>query len=157
MEPYFNDYLDRLSLMHAELNAALQGLPQAALDWTPAPGANSLAVLVVHTAGAERYLIGDCVLGEPSGRDREAEFRLRDLPAEALEQRLDDSLAYIQQVLAGLTLQDLTALRPWPRQHRQVTVGWLLSHLLAHTAIHAGHAQVTRQWWEQTFPAQASP
>lgn len=148
MQPYFADYLDRLSFMHAELLAALEDLPQAALDWVPAPGANSLAALVVHTAGAEHYLIGDCVAGEPSDRDRDAEFRAAGLSAEALRQRLDDSLAYIRQVLKRLTLDDLAALRPWPRLNAQVTVGWLLAHLLAHTAIHAGHAQVTRQWWQ---------
>jgi hypothetical protein len=99
------------------------------------------------------YDIVYCVAGEPSGRDREAEFRAADLPGEALKQRLDESLAYIAQVLEGLSLEDLAALRPWKRENRQVTVGWLLSHLLAHTAIHAGHAQVTRQWWDRSVEA----
>jgi uncharacterized damage-inducible protein DinB len=150
MDRFFIDYLNRLQQMHNELRATLEGLSQVALDWTPAEGANSLAVIVFHTAGAERYLIGDCVAGEPSGRDREAEFRTGGLNADALQARLDASLSYAGQVLERLTLNDLETLRPWPRDNSQVTVGWLLAHLLSHTAIHAGHAQVTRQWWEQS-------
>jgi uncharacterized damage-inducible protein DinB len=150
MHPFYADYLNRLQLMHSELRTALEGLPLTALDWKPAAEANSIAVLAVHVAGAERYLIGDCVAGEPSGRDREAEFRASSLPAEDLQRRLDASLSYISQVLGRLTLEDLETLRLWSRENRQVTVGWLLAHLLAHTAIHAGHAQVTRQIWEQS-------
>jgi hypothetical protein len=150
MDRFFIDYLNRLQQMHNELRATLEGLSQVALDWTPAEGANSLAIIAFHTAGAERYLIGDCVAGEPSGRDREAEFRTGGLNAGALQARLDASLSYAGQVLERLTLNDLETLRPWPRDNSQVTVGWLLAHLLSHTAIHAGHAQVTRQWWEQS-------
>jgi uncharacterized damage-inducible protein DinB len=120
------------------------------LDWVPAEGVNSLAILAVHTAGAERYLIGDCVAGEPTGRDREAEFRAGSLSAEDLLEKLDASLSYASQVLERLTLDDLEAPRLWSRDNIQVTVGWLLAHLLSHTAIHAGHAQVTRQWWENS-------
>lgn len=150
MDRFYTDYLNRLQHMHTELRSALEGLPQSALDWIPAPGANSLAALAVHIAGAERYLISDCVAGEPTGRDRDAEFRASGLPVEALLEKLDASLATVGQVLERLSLDDLNAARPWPRENSQVTVGWLLAHLLSHTAIHVGHAQVTRQWWEQS-------
>jgi uncharacterized damage-inducible protein DinB len=151
MQPFFADYLNRLGLMHTELGAALEGLPQAALDWVPAEGANSLAAIAVHTAGAERYWIGDCIAGEPSGRDREAEFRAGGLPAETLVERLDASLSFVSRVLDGLSLEDLHDLRTL-RDGSLKTVGWVLAHVLAHTAIHAGHAQATRQWWEKSFP-----
>jgi uncharacterized damage-inducible protein DinB len=149
METFFADYLNRLEAMHAELQTALAGLPQAALDWTPADGVNSLAVLASHIVGAERFLIGDCIAVEPTGRDREAEFRSTGLTADDLLAKLDDSLAYTRRVLDKLALEDLEGERFW-RDNRRVTVGWLLAHLLSHTATHAGHAQVTRQWWEQT-------
>lgn len=150
MDRFYTDYFNRLQRMHADLRDALEGLPPSALDWVPASGANSLVALAIHTAGAERYLIGDCVAGQPSGRDREAEFRASGLPVEALLEKLDASLTAVGQVLERLSLDDLETLRPWPRENSQVTVGWLLAHLLSHTAIHVGHAQVTRQWWEQS-------
>jgi uncharacterized damage-inducible protein DinB len=149
MEAFFDDYLKRLQLMHSELNATLASLPQPALDWTPTEDANSLAAIAVHAAGAERYWVGDLVAGEPSGRDRESEFRTFGLSAEALQERLDASLTYVQQVLEGLTLDDLNDWRTL-RDGSHKTVGWILAHVLSHTALHAGHAQVTRQWWEQS-------
>jgi uncharacterized damage-inducible protein DinB len=148
MQDYFGDYINRLQLMHNELRSALSGLPLPALDWIPGEAANSLAAIAVHTAGAERYWIGDLIAGEPSGRDREAEFRTFGLSAEALQERLDASLAYVQQVLEGLALDDLNDWRTL-RDGSHKTVGWILAHVLSHTALHAGHAQVTRQWWEQ--------
>ncbi len=65
---------------------------QEAIDELPAECAglgagtfemNSLSVLVHHTTGAERYWAGDVVNGEPSFRDREAEFRVKGLDAAA--------------------------------------------------------------------------
>jgi uncharacterized damage-inducible protein DinB len=147
MERFYTDYLDRLQDLHAQLLRTLEGLPQAALDWSPAEGANSLAIIVYHTAGSERFWIGDNLAGEPSGRDRDAEFRLSGLAASELQARLDACLSYVQQVLGRLSLDDLATLRTLS-DGRQITVAWILAHVLAHTAIHAGHAQVTRQWWE---------
>jgi DinB superfamily len=148
MERYYADYLDKLQAMHAELHQALEGLAQPALDWAPAEGVNSLAVLAIHTVGAERFLMGDCIAREPTRRDREAEFHSAGLPADVLLAKLEDSLAYAKQVLDQLTLADLEGDRIW--RDKRVSVGWLLEHLLSHTAIHAGHAQVTRQWWDLT-------
>ena len=149
MERFFADFLNKLQAMHVELITALEELSQPALDWTPAKGANSLAVIAFHTAGSERFWIGDCIAGEPSGRDREAEFRIGSLGAAALKERLDLSLAYVGGVLERLTLDDLQSMRTL-NDGRQVAVGWILAHVLSHTATHVGHAQVTRQWWEQS-------
>ena len=152
MEPFFADYLDRLESLHNDLKGALAGMPDDGLDWAPQAGMNSLCVLVVHVAGAGRYWIGDVVAGEPSGRDRQAEFRAREIAAGALAERLDSSLAYVRGVVQGLKLNDLDKKRISPRDGREFAVGWALAHVLAHTAIHAGHAQVTRQLWEQIGP-----
>ncbi|HVO68895.1 MAG TPA: DUF664 domain-containing protein, partial [Aggregatilineaceae bacterium] len=113
------------------------------------PNMNSLAVLATHVAGAERYWIGDVIAGEPSGRDRRAEFRASRLDTDTLKTRLAGSLAYVRGVLERLVLQDLEAIRTSPRDERQITVAWCLAHTLAHTATHMGHIQLTRQMWEQ--------
>jgi uncharacterized damage-inducible protein DinB len=148
MLPFYKDFLDRMGDLHREIAHALDGLPAAALDWSPGPEMNSIGVLVVHLTGAERYWIGDVALQAPSGRDRDAEFRVRELDAAALEQRLADSLAYAARALDQLTLADLEATRPSPRDGRQFTVAWALLHALEHTAIHLGHIQIMRQMWE---------
>jgi uncharacterized damage-inducible protein DinB len=147
MQPFFETYLERLETLHMEIEAALEGLPQAGLDWAPGPQANSIAVLIVHLAGAERFWIGDVVMGDPSNRQRETEFTVRGLTAEALKYRLSDSRAYIRNQLAALTLRDLDEPRTLPNDTPEVSAGWALLHVLEHTALHAGQIQLTRQYW----------
>ena len=149
MQPLFESYLDRLQELHDDILQAISRLPQAALDWVPGPGMNSLSVLVVHVTGAERYWVGDVVARDPSDRDRAVEFRVQGLDAATLEKRLGDTLDHTRGVLEELTLQDLETVRVSPRDGREFTVAWALAHALEHTAVHAGHAQITRQLWEQ--------
>lgn len=148
MERAFADYLNRLQNLHAEIDKAIGGLPVKALDWAPTADMNSLAVLVVHLAGAERYWIGDVIAQDPSGRNREAEFRTQGLTVEQLKQRLNDADAFARTVLESLKLADLEAERLSTRDNRQYSVAYALSHVLAHTALHVGHAQIMRQLWD---------
>jgi hypothetical protein len=154
VEPFFAEYLKILETLHSEIVQALDGLPPEAVNWAPLEGANSFAVLAVHTAGAERYWIGDVAMREPSDRDRDAEFRTTGITAEAALGPLQSSLLYAQNAVPRLTLADLNAARTAPRDGRQVAVAWALLHALEHTAMHAGHAQLTRQLWEAQNPPQ---
>lgn len=149
MVPFFADCLARLATMHAEMEKAIAGLPTEALDWSPGPEMNSIAVLVVHTAGAERYWIGDIIGQDPSGRVRAQEFATRGLAEAALRERLQTALAHSQGVLAALLLEDLARPRYSSRHDKDFTAGWALVHALEHTAVHTGHIQLMRQLWEQ--------
>jgi uncharacterized damage-inducible protein DinB len=149
MRPFFTDYLNNLLELHGDIRGALQGLPQDALDWSPGAEMNSLNVLVVHLTGAERYWIGDVVAGEPSGRDRAAEFRVSGLSTDELLRRLSDIEILAQRVLGPFALQALEEKRVSPRDGREFTVAWALGHALKHTALHLGQIQITRQLWEQ--------
>lgn len=148
------DYLDRLQFQHAELEKALTDLPPEALDWKPTPEINSLTVLTIHTAGSERWLIGEILGGEVSHRDREAEFRVHGLEVHVLLARLAEVLAHSQTVIAHLTAADLE--EPIEFRGRMVTKSWVLSHCLAHVANHVGEAQVIRQWWQATQAAHST-
>ena len=149
MHPLFEDCLDRFKTLLDDFAQAIAGLPQEALDWTPGPDLNSLAVLVVHTTGSARYWVGDVCLGDESERDRDAEFRARGFDEAALRQRLDDTMQYMQSALERLTLDELTELRPAAGRDRKYRVSYALLHALEHTALHVGHAQITRQLWDQ--------
>jgi len=149
METLFASYLDRLEVLHGHIAKALEGLPPEALDWSPGPEMNSLAVLVTHLTWAERYWIGDVALGDPSDRDREAEFRVHGLDAAALTRRLESTLAYARQALDRLSLEDLEKERRSPRDGQPFSVGWAILHALEHTGIHLGHIQLTRQLWDR--------
>jgi len=148
MTVFYDDLFDRFYELHTENVKALDGYPSEALDWAPGPEMNSIAVLVVHLASAERYWIG-VALNEPPDRDREAEFMTKGLSADALKAQLFSADDYARQALARLSLPDLEAVRHSPRNAKAFTAGWCLAHALEHTALHTGHIQLTRQLWEQ--------
>ena len=157
MQAFFEAYLERLESLHAQIETSLDGLPKSALDWKPAQDIPSLCVLVTHLSGAERYWIGDVAGQEPSGRDRDAEFRAQGATVADLQERLRASQGYARQLLGRLTLEDLGAMHNSPRDGRQFSVAWALLHALEHTALHLGHVQIVRQLWEQNQNQSGGP
>jgi uncharacterized damage-inducible protein DinB len=149
MQLFYKEYINNLQELHNEIQSVIEGLPQDALDWIPGNNLNSISVLIFHISGAERYWLGDVVEQFPSGRNREAEFHVRNISIDALITRLNESQEYVSRVLERITLQDLEASRTSHRNNREVTVAWALNHILKHTALHVGHIQITRQLWEQ--------
>jgi uncharacterized damage-inducible protein DinB len=149
MEQFFVDYLDRLRVMHAEIKQALAGLPPEALDWSPGPEMNSIAVLVAHSMGAERFWLGDMALGQSSDRVRAREFEVSKLTGPDLQNVLDETFAFVKGAVAGMSLAGLADLCESPNHDEPFTVGWCLLHALEHTAVHTGHIQLMRQLWQQ--------
>lgn len=147
MQTLFVDYADLLKKCHDNIRKTMDGLPPEALDWVPGADMNSICVLVYHITGAERFWIGDVAAQEPSNRDRDAEFKVKNLGEEFLRQRLNDSFTYVNSVLEKLNLQDLELSRVTSRG--TFTVGWALFHALEHSHLHLGHLQITRQLWDQ--------
>jgi len=151
METLFEDYLDLLGNLHENCKLAIKGLSQDALDWKPNPSMNSICVLINHLVGAERYWIGDFIMKEPSGRDRNQEFQTNGFDSYELSQMLDDGLAYIQNSLGDLTVQELEDIQIMPGGGQKYTSGWAILHVLEHIALHLGHIEVTRHMWESRF------
>ena len=152
MPIFYDDLIDRFTELHADIKKVLEGLPAEALDWVPGPDINSIAVLVTHLTGSERYWIGVAV-NKPPERDRDAEFRTKGLSTDellALVVFVDD---FARQVMGSMSLKDLEAVRHSPRNDKAFSVGWCLIHALEHSSLHAGHLQLTRQLWEQRKPA----
>ena len=97
--------LNVLEDVHAWAAEALEGLPPESLDWRPTRGevgrevadpdaTNSLAGLVMHIRGSERYLVGHLAGGRPFvDRDRPGEFRASGQDVEAFAARLSSTAA----------------------------------------------------------------
>ena len=84
-------------------------------------------------------------------RDRDAEFRFISSDADVLARQLDHAADLVREVLETLTTDVLDQKREC--RGRQLTVRSILLRVLAHTALHVGHTQVTRQLWEIQHPA----
>lgn len=151
MQPFFANYFDRLQIMDGEFIKAFEDLPTEALDWVPGVDMNSLCVLVVHTTGATRFWIGDAALGDPAHRVRAEEFQARGLTHDQLKARFAALEDYVRAALEPLTLDDLAATHVINREGKdtEIVAGWALLHAITHLSVHLGHAQITRQLWQQ--------
>jgi uncharacterized damage-inducible protein DinB len=145
MKQPFEDFYKLLEDLHENCKDQIAGLAQDELDWSPGTGMNSIAVLVVHIAGSERFWIGDTIMREPSGRDREAEFVTSGVSEQALVDLLDTSLAYIGGAFDRLDVEVLAENRISPRDGREISVARTIAHVIEHTALHLGHIQITKQ------------
>jgi hypothetical protein len=150
MEAVLDAYLANLRELGDGFRQVAADLPPAALDWSPGPEMNSIAVLLAHTAGSLRYWVGEVVGLDPAHRDRPSEFRTAGVGAADLLQRFDDAVEHAEGVLDRLAAADLAASHFAQIQEREVSLAWALDHALAHTGTHLGHVQLTRQLWEQT-------
>jgi hypothetical protein len=152
MPIFYDDLIDRFTELHLDIKKVLEGLPAEALDWVPGPDMNSIAVLVTHLTGSERYWIG-VAENKPPERDRDAEFRTKGLSTKELLARVVSVNDFARQVMVSMSMKDLEAVRHSPRNDKAFSVGWCLIHALEHSSLHAGHLQMTRQLWEQRKPA----
>lgn len=148
MEQFFVDYLDRLQDLHKQIHEVLDGLSDTAVNWHPGDDMNSIAVLVAHSMGAERFWIGDVGLGELSDRVRSAEFEVSGTTCAELKNLLEQTYQYIETALPKISVSDLATTKTSPNHAREFTVGWSLLHALEHTAVHVGHMQIVKQMWQ---------
>lgn len=134
---YIASSLDRLI-------GCLDGLDAAQVAWfPPAPGANSLAVLVAHMLGnAEENLLGT-LGGQSIARDRDAEFRVRGASAAELAAAWVALRPRLEAALAALPDGALDRDYAHPRRG---TIGGreILIVVARHAAEHLGQAELTR-------------
>ncbi len=147
MAEFWKDTIHNLESLHEQAQAVLEGLSQEALEWKPVESANSLAVLAAHICGAERYWLGAVAGQEEIVRDRPAEFKTGGLDAERLAARLSAATSYAWQVLWKLREASLDEERVSPRDGKAFNLGWVLVYVTAHTALHVGQMQLTRDLW----------
>lgn len=146
---YLTEISQLLGTLHSTIDKAIADLPDEALEWRPGAGMNNLGILLAHTLGAERFWIGDVAGGEPSGRVRDDEFATTGKTVAFFAGRAREVLAHSHSVLARIAPEELGELRRVPGSGREVTVAWAVLHALEHTALHAGHIEITRQLWDQ--------
>ncbi len=145
---------DALDKLLTDYEAALDGIPDSDLaSWKPAAETagggemNTFAAMAVHTASAGGWMLHHQVFGDELPRDREAEFRAI-ATRDEIDAVFEGWLASFRERMESGEEIDLTAMPPtiresiphWTRMH------WLL-HMIDHTALHLGHAQIQKQLW----------
>ncbi|HKV43431.1 MAG TPA: DinB family protein [bacterium] len=123
---------------------AVEGAGDDVFYWTPGPEFNSVAILLRHLAGSERWWIGEAIGGVPSHRVRDAEFAHDRPRREDVLRAVEEARRITRQVLGAVTMQDLhaetTPTVTWGKPPRRPTKLWALLHYLDHLGYHRGQA-----------------
>lgn len=144
------NYLFVLNELRNQMKNLLEKFPDEVLDWRPIEGegdlaTNSAAIMVAHLAGSEGFLINGVIGGQPTHRDRDAEFITKGVATDELKRRLDAGGKNTETILSSLTSAQLEESRKW--RDRTETVRWCILHVIEHFATHLGHMQLTYQLW----------
>jgi uncharacterized damage-inducible protein DinB len=142
-----------------------RGLTPEDLEWQPAPGMNTIGMLLAHVAYAENHLTQVGLEGKATSDTRAAIGITEEEeglplapgapPSPALAGRdlawfdglLERARSYTRKVALTLTDQDLAreVRRPRPDGTQRVfNVGWVLYHMLEHEAGHHGQINLLR-------------
>jgi hypothetical protein len=136
-----------------QLRRNVEGLPVAALNWTPTTTeSNSIGAIVTHATGSTRNWVYRALGQTPPTRDRASEFlgtveepaalleRIASIERECLD-LLDASTTFD----ADATLEGGTGFTVVPPE--RVTAAWALLHGVDHLREHVGQLFLTRQLW----------
>ncbi|MFN2198649.1 MAG: DinB family protein [Anaerolineales bacterium] len=154
-DPEIGRWLGCLEDCRSRTLANLNGLSQAALDWRPRPGANSIASLLYHIAAIEAsYVFEDLLQNQPFPPEldrvllydvRTADGSLAQPEGESLESHLN-RLAVCRHLLLeayrSMSLADFRQPRHLPAYI--ISAEWILHHLMQHEGEHRGQIESLR-------------
>jgi hypothetical protein len=132
-------------LLHNGFREQVTGLDEGTLNWRPLPKANSIAVLVTHSLGSEREMLRS-VRRAATERDRDSEFRVEAEAADLLAM-LDQADQEVEELLGGLTADDLIENRPRGDNEPKPGLYWLISNY-GHAREHLAQIQLTKQLYD---------
>lgn len=123
------------------------GMPEEALNWQPgAVGTNSVAQLVRHTTAVQDVLLGRG-LGENPDYDHTDSLRNDPATKHELLGLIAAAKAKKDELLAKLDEKDMSEMIHGPRG--PVMRAYYIIHAADHGQEHLGHAELTKQLWEQ--------
>jgi hypothetical protein len=132
-------------VLHDGFRKQVRGLDHGTLNWRPLPKANSIAVLVTHSLGSEGEMLRS-VRVAATERDRESEFKV-EAEAEDLLALLDEADREVDELLGGLTAEDLTENRPRGENEPRPGLYWLISNY-GHAREHLAQMELTKQLYD---------
>jgi len=138
-----------ISLFEKELDNLTEEIKAYELDeqlWKVADGiSNSGGNLCLHLTGNLQHYIG-ATLGE-SGyiRNREAEFKLKNIPKQKLLEEIENSKRIVTDTLEQVSKKELDSSYPIQVFDEPMTTEYFLVHLLKHLSYHIGQINYHRR------------
>jgi uncharacterized damage-inducible protein DinB len=167
-------FLWQMDEQRRTLIADTRGLSAEALAWQPAPGMNTIGMLLAHIAYAECHLVQVGLEGKPAsdvrgiigiGEEEEGLPLAADAPPSPaltghdlawFDRALERARAETRRVAMTLGEDDLARdvhRRRADGSERVFNVGWVLYHILEHEAGHRGQINLLRHLHRITVPS----
>ena len=120
-----------------QINVCLDALTDDQLWWRANEKSNSVANLVIHLAGSNRYYFEHVIGGADNDRNRDAEFAARGTMGKAeLKRRWAESVAATQRTLEAFDPGRL--METTERTGKLTTFVQILLHVSHHNSVHMG-------------------
>lgn len=149
MLPEAGEYLNWIQDRRNKIFEIVDHAPAEAWNWTPTnDSTNSLFVLAKHCIGSEHGWIFEILGRGKKTRNRDSEFVTKGSTLEDLRAEYQRVGQETRDVLSELTIDDLATTR-FREGHGEVSVRWILLHVIAHLSEHLGQMELTKQLWEQ--------
>jgi uncharacterized damage-inducible protein DinB len=128
-----------------QITACLDALDDRQLWWRPNEQSNSVANLLLHLSGSNRYYLGHVIGGEPDDRNRDAEFAARGEHSKADVSRIWDATVALTDRTLG-ALDPSRMMETTERTGKTTTFAQIVLHVTHHNAVHVGQiVYVTKQ------------
>lgn len=149
MIPEIEAYYESITRLRGNILKTLDGLSPEALNWKPTDGeANSLFVLATHSIGSEHGWIFETLARGEKTRNRPAEFFAQADDLIALRTQFERVSGETTEIFSQLTEEDMQTTRH-NEPRGDVTLRWIILHVIEHLSEHLGQMYLTRQLWEE--------
>ncbi len=147
MKPMVDVVLRMLDGQAERYGKVVDGMPEEALTWRPGDETtNSVAQLVRHVTAVQTLLLA-FALGESPTHDHDYSLRNDPATGEELRGLIAAAKAKKDEQLALLDAMDMSTMLPG-RAGPVVRAHYVI-HTADHGQEHLGHAELTKQLWEQ--------
>lgn len=138
-----------LDYQRAVIARKVEGLTPGQLTHRLEPSTLTLGGIIQHLTEVERWWFREVFAGEPdlsflwSADDPDGDFRVEG--GTSAEQLVAGYRAEIGSCRAAIAGRQLDAMAANPPRGREVSLRWILVHMIEETARHAGHADLLRE------------
>jgi uncharacterized damage-inducible protein DinB len=134
-------------------------LTEHAVVWQPTPGSHSIGALILHMINAEVFWFEQLALGLTPEPDPEMPHLDFDIDAWQWPIPPRKPISWYFALQDRIRLRTLESIKQWPAsdtvlEHHghQVTLRWVLGHVIQHEAYHGGQAVLLSRLWQLSQP-----
>lgn len=110
---------------------------------------NSAGNLCLHLIGNLNHFIGATLGNTGYIRNRELEFSQKNIPADELIKRINDTIVVVENSLSKLSNNSLNEDFPLLYNNQRVSTMLMLTHLLTHLGYHLGQINYLRRLYDK--------